>query len=129
MNDIFETCVFSKIKKGFRKRKHTALSFDSVEFNQEVDNNLLNFDDLRKRDKSAKIVQMQKGYMVKLGKSHLAFDMGSILSDKNPGVDLRFSEDLLEYEPDEELIVKSKVPLWVIKPIEGGSTVSIQRVW
>jgi hypothetical protein len=129
MDDIFEKCFFSKIKKGFRKKKHTALSFDSTEFNQEVSNNLLNFEDLRKKDKKASIVQMKKGYRVKLSKPHLAFNMGAILSHSNPGIDLKFSEDLLEYEPDEELIVKSSVPLWVIKPVDGGSTVSIQRVW
>lgn len=127
--DIFESCVFRRINKGFKRAKHTAFSFDSSRFDTEVTKNLLNFGALRERDKKASIVQMGKGYTVRLSKPHLAFDMENLLSRSNPGIDLRFSEDLLEYEPDEELVLKSKIPLWVIKPMDGGNTVSIQRVW
>ena len=89
----------------------------------------MNFKGLQKADAYANIVQMGRGYNVRLSKPHLAFNMRDILSQDNPGIDLRFSEDLLEYEPDEEIVLKSKIPLWVIKPMDGGNTVSIQRIW
>lgn len=129
MEDAFERCVFNKINKGFKKKKHTAFSSTSAKFDEAVTENLLNFDALLKQDKGASITQMQCGYKVKLTKPHLAFNMQGLLQDSNPGIDLRFSEDLLDYEPDDELIVKSTVPLWVIKPAGGGNTVSIQRMW
>lgn len=129
MDDVFNRCVYGNICKGIKKRKHTAFSSDSFKFDEEVTKNFLNFGNLRKKDKKADIVKMRGGYKVKLSKPHLAFNLKSILSAGNPGIDLKFSEDLLEYEPDEELIVKSKVPLWVIKPAGGGNTVSIQRMW
>lgn len=127
--DVFEKCVFGKMSKGFKKKRHTAFSFGSDNFETEITKNLLNFSGLRKKDKQASICSMDKGYQIKLSKPHLAFDMQEILSKNNPGIDLKFSEDLLEYDPDEELILKSKVPLWVIKPMKGGNVVSIQRVW
>lgn len=129
MDDAFERCVFNKMDKGFKKKKYTAFSSTSVKFDEAVTENLLNFDALLKQDKGASITQMQRGYKVKLTKPHLAFNMQGLLESSNPGIDLRFSEDLLDYEPDDELIVKSSVPLWVIKPTSGGNTVSIQRMW
>lgn len=127
--DIFENCVFKKIKRGFKKKRHVALSFESDNFNVEVTKNLLNFKDLKLKDIKADITQTKGGYNIKLSKPHLAFDMRSILRRGNPGIDLKFSEDLLEYERDDDLILKSKIPLWVIKPMDGGNVVSIQRVW
>jgi hypothetical protein len=126
--DIFEKCVFQKINEGFKNKKYNAFSSGS-NFDEEVTKNLLNFEGLRKKDVKASITQTEKGYKILLSKPYLAFNLKDILSQNNPGIDLRFSEDLLEYEQEDDLILKSKIPLWVIKPTSGGNVVSIQRVW
>jgi hypothetical protein len=43
-------------------------------------------------------------------------------------IDLSFDEEMLAYEPEDELIKKSKVPLWILKGSPDGS-VAIKRVW
>jgi len=128
-DSIFEKCFFNSTDKCFRSKKHEAFSFGSDKFEDEVRSNLLNFDNLKSKDCNARITQVGGGYQVKLSRPHLAFSMKDLLSESNPGIDLKFSEDLLDYEPDEDLIIKTKIPLWVIKPMAGGNTVSIQRVW
>lgn len=39
----------------------------------------------------------------------------------NPEVDIQFSEDMLNFSPDEELISKSSMPLWVLKMVSPTS--------
>jgi hypothetical protein len=126
--DIFENCFFSNIKKGIKRKKCTAFSSENINFEKEINRNLLKFEALLQKDPKVKIVQMGDQYKVKLSKAHLAFNMADILLKSNPEVDLKFSEDLLEYNPDEDLMMKSKMPLWIIHP-NGNNSVSIKRMW
>ena len=126
---IFEDCFFNKISKCVKSKNHNAFSSDDIKFEDEVSKNLLNFASLQNRDKKVKIIQTRLGYNIKLSKPHLAFDLKSILSEVNSGINLEYAEDYLDYEPDDDLIMKSKIPLWVMKPMDGGNTVAIQRVW
>jgi hypothetical protein len=91
-----------------------------------VNKNFLKFEGLLKKDIKAHITYIGDHYNVKLSKPHLAYNMVNILSEHNP--ELKFTEDLLGYEPDEDLIMKSKFPLWIIKSI-GVNSVSIKRIW
>ena len=124
LNEIFEDKVFDEFGKGFRKRKKLAC-YTQKSFSEEVNFNLLKFDTLKKKDSKAKIVATDYGYSVKLSRPHLAFNMCSILAEDN--MDLNFTQELMEYDPDEELIRKSAVPLWVVK--SKGNNVMIQRIW
>lgn len=126
---VFEDCFFNRVKRGFHKKRHNAFSSDVSNFEEEVNKNILNFKELKRKDPKVKVTQVNRGYKVKLSKPHLAFSINELLSGDNPDIDLSFSEDLLEYTPDDELVKKSKVPLWIIKPVDGGSSVYIQRLW
>lgn len=127
MSDLFESSVFNKLSKSFMKKGRTA--FSDANFSAEVFSNVLKFDALKKKDPSLKIVQNEMGYDVRLSKPHVAFDFCELMKEDNEDVNLCFSDDLLEFEPEEELIHKSKVPLWVICPLEGGTRVLIKRAW
>lgn len=79
------------------------------------------------------ITETPKGYLVrantdKQGLHRVAFDLVRFLQADNNQVRLQFSDELQNFEPDEELIHKSSVPLWVIKPVREGA-VMIERVW
>lgn len=123
----FDNAVFNNLNKGFKKRKHISFAH-SESFEEEVQRNLLKFDTLKKKDPKAKITRTAYGYSVNFSKQNLALDLIQLLAEDNKDVDLQFSQDLLEFEPDEELIHKSKVPLWVIKPVSGNK-VMIQRAF
>jgi hypothetical protein len=58
-------------------------------------------------------------------RSHVAFSR-SLLADNT--IDLHFSEDMVDYKPEDGLINKSKLPLWVIQSGVDG-TLAIERVW
>lgn len=127
MSDIFESSVFNKLSKAIMQKRRTA--FSDANFSAEVFSNVLKFNALKKIDPSAKIIQNESGYDVRLSKPHVAFDFCELMREDNEDINLCFSEDLLEFKPEEELIHKSKIPLWVICPLEGGSRVLIKRAW
>ena len=124
-DNIFEEKFFEKASKGFKQVKKVSDYTSTSTFEQKVNENIINFNSLYEKDKKAKVVNTVYGYSVKLSKPHLAFNLHSILAEDN--LDLSFTQDLLEFDPDEELIKKSKIPLWVVKP--KGNKVFIKRVW
>lgn len=125
--DLFESSVFNKLSTFIKKVRKTAYS--DANFSNEVISKALNFDSLKKQDPSVKITQNENGYDVRLSRPHLAFDFSTMMQEDNQDVNLMFSNDLLEFEPEDELIHKSKIPLWVICPLEGGNRVLIKRAW
>lgn len=125
--DLFEASVFDKLSRYIKKVRRTAYSDSN--FTAEVIASVLNFNGIKSRDPQAKIIQNEFGYDVRLSKPHLAFDFCNYMREDNQDVNIMFTNDLLEFEPEEELIHKSKIPLWVICPLEGGSRVLIKRAW
>lgn len=125
--DLFEASVFNKLSRYLKKVRRTAYSDSN--FTAEVIKSVLKFDGIKSRDPQAKIIQNEFGYDVRLSKPHLAFDFCNYLKEDNQDVNIMFTNDLLEFEPEEELIHKSKIPLWVICPLKGGSRVLIKRAW
>lgn len=126
--DIFESLVFKNLEKKIRQIRHQAFSTESS-FENEVANSMLNLNGLRTHDAKAVICQNELGYDVKFSKSHLAFNFIDLMKKDNPDVNMMFTDDLLNFEPNEDLIYKSKVPLWVVCPLEAGKRVVIKRVW
>jgi predicted GH43/DUF377 family glycosyl hydrolase len=128
IDSIFEETVFKKIKKTFRQRKHVACPDEG--FEAEVQKNALSFAAFKKRDPRVKIASIEDGYDVVFSEDHLAFDLASLIMESNPNINLKFSQDLLDFEPEEELVMKSKVPLWIIEHVgPSKKRVQIKRVW
>lgn len=127
MKDFFDDAVFGKLSRFIKQVRRTAYSDSN--FSTEVVESCLKFDALKQRDPQARIFQTEQGYDIRLSKSHLAFDFCNYMQEDNQDVNLIFTNDLLEFEPDEELMHKSKIPLWVICPLQGGSRVLIKRAW
>lgn len=125
--DIFEASVFNKLSKCVKKVRKTACP--ESEFASEVFASVLKFETLKSKDPQVKIYQTEQGYDVRLSRPHLAFDFNTLMQEDNKDVNLLFTNELMEFEPDEELIHKSKVPLWVICPLQGGNRVLIKRAW
>lgn len=74
-------------------------------------------------------IKISKKSKVASSKSVLASQLYTLLSKENPTVNLKFSEDLLDLEEDEELINKSTVPLWVVDSQGNSDTVTVKRVF
>jgi len=125
--DAFEQDAFTKLNDTkITKSKKAFMS--ETKFEQQVSNSLLTFDTLKKTIPGTNVSQRPDGsYRIKLSKAHIAFDLKNLLQADNE-VGLEFSEDFNEYKPDDEIIQKSSIPLWVLKNL-GGNTISIQRVW
>lgn len=129
MSDIFEDFVFEELKKGFRKKNHNAF-MRVTSFDQRVAENFLVLENLKNKDPQAVIKRMVSArYNINLTQPHLALSMKQVIAFDNSNIELMFSDEFMDFEPDEELIMKSKVPLWVIKPMGGGRRVHIQRMW
>ena len=125
--DAFDSAVFHNLSRFIKKIRHTACP--ESEFDSAVVNSVLKFDAIKSRDPKVKIIQTENGYDVRLSKTHIAFDFCNYMQEDNQEVNLLFTNDLLEFEPEEELIHKSKIPLWVICPLQGGNRVLIKRAW
>jgi hypothetical protein len=135
--DVFDAAVFGKLTapraataslkpEGGQEIEPQGSDIDAL-----IHQSMLSFNGLLASDKAARIHAFERGYRVELGSQRLAFDMGSfrkLLEDDNEGVDLAFSDELATYQPEEGLVRKSKVPLWVIRPV-GTKVVTIQRIW
>lgn len=122
---LFEDAVFSKISSG---KSRTARQNADTQFEDLVARELLNFTALRTADRNLRVAATEYGYRVDFSRSRVAFDFMSLMAQDNPEINLEFTEDLLNYKPDEELVRKSKVPLWVIQQI-GPRSVIIKRMW
>ena len=121
---LFEDTVFANIAKG---RSRSARSGDT-HFEDLVAQELLGFASLKQADHGARIASVERGYRIELSNTRVAFDFMALMAQDNPAINLEFTEDLLNYKPDEELVRKSKVPLWVIQQI-GPRSVIIKRMW
>ena len=134
-NDLFDAAVFSPLLAPRAAQASAgsgqASSRQEGDLDALIHQSMLDFSSLMAADKSTRVHAFDRGYRVELGNQRIAFDMGSfksLLEHSNQGVDLTFSDDLASYQPEEGLVRKSKVPLWVLRPV-GGSVVVIQRVW
>jgi hypothetical protein len=126
MSEIYEDLVFSRMDKG-KSKSRVAFTSDG-KYLSEVYKNILNFDMLLEKDNSIKVSSIEEGVFKVRGLKRKAFDLFNLLQNGNPGINFQFSEDLLNFEPDQELIKKSKVPLWVVHPLDSQS-VMIKRVY
>lgn len=119
---LFEDAIFDRLA---RSRSRTARSSES--FQDIISHEMLNFTQLLARDRSTRIRSHERGYRVDFS-NRIALDFIDLLTADNPAVNLEFTQDLLNYQPNADLIKKSKVPLWVIKQV-GPQSVTIQRMW
>ena len=74
-------------------------------------------------------ISMFKGSKMASTKSVVANQLYQLLALENPTVDLKFSEDLLDLEEDEDLINKSTIPLWVVDSQGNSNTIIVKRVF
>ena len=74
-------------------------------------------------------IQISKKSGVASSKSVIANQLFTLWSKENPTVDLKFSEDLLDMEDEEDLINKSTIPLWVVDSKGNSDTVIVKRVF
>ena len=141
-HDVFDDAVFGTLLLP-RSARVSARPTDREEANpaeperQEMDldvlvhQSMLSFSGLMASDRAARVVALDRGYRVELGNQRFAFDMGQfrhLLEEDNPGIDLSFSDELVNYQPEDGLVRKSKTPLWVLRPM-GAKTVVIERIW
>jgi hypothetical protein len=126
MNEIFEDIVFDSM---YSKKSKTASNNVSVDFGSEVKKNILKFDSVFKKKRTARVIPVNSGeYRVNGLDQVLAYGFLETIKGDNQNVNFEFTEDLMNFEPDEDLVKKSKVPLWVIQPLNSQS-VLIKRVW
>ena len=129
LDKVFEETVLGKMNKSKKQRGHVATPVsDCLDFEERVAHSLLKFDSLKKADSRANIIQIDNGYDIRLSGSYLSFDLAGILSQDNPGIELKFDEDAVGFEPDDEMVFRSKMPLWAIKPVSNNRVI-ITRMW
>lgn len=128
-SDLFEDQVFEGLTA---KRKRTAA--------MDHDFNTLVFT-TAKAKAGVEVKETRNGYLVTFGRQTAASggrqrvgsrqitarQVAAYIASDNP-VKLKFTDDFFYFEPDEDLIHKSKLPLWVVRPV-GNNTVSIERTW
>ena len=137
--DVFDTAVFRAMdaprsaiaaaRPG--EENHLATMRQQDDLDALIHQSMLSFNGLMAADKGARVVAFERGYRVELTNQRIAFDMSglkSLLARDNEGVDLSFSDELATYEPEDGLLRKSKVPLWVLRPV-GNRVVLIQRIF
>lgn len=134
-HDIFDDAVFSSMLEPRRAiashasgENPAAPERQTMDIDTLIHQSMLNFTGLMAADKGARVVAYERGYRVEFGSQRMAFDFRSLMQEDNEGVDLAFSDELAGYEPEEGLVRKSKIPLWVLRPV-GNRVVVIQRVW
>lgn len=127
LDKIFEDTVFGKMSQGQKQIKHTAIHED-VNFEERVAAGLLNFDSLRAADKGARVMAVGGSFDIRLKRNYKALDLAQLIGQDNAGVELKFDSDMIGFNPDEDMLFKSKIPLWIIKPI-SNNRVLITRAW
>lgn len=142
----FDTAFFSKASNSFKQKSRTAFKREETSFEQEVQKNLLNFEEIER--KGIHIKAMQKGQFTATMSGFSIDDFYALMCETNPlaefriaeDSDLDFSETYCDFIPEEGLIKHSNVPLWIISPVSAenvGETtaakaqnvVRISRVW
>lgn len=140
--DPFEEAVFGSLAAAVRRSAVASLpgrdskpadapEAQRADFDALLHQSMLNFTALLHADQSTRIHALDRGYRVELGSMRLAFDassLRSLMAADNPGVDLAFDDEMVNFEPEADLVKKSKVPLWVLRPV-GAKTILIQRIW
>ncbi len=108
-------------------------SFDEIRKYAREDLDVINVNSLKKSSYVSKIeaiddnkilIKPNKSKKIACGVSH------KILTDlkkANPNFEIRLDEDLLNMDEDNDLIFKSKNPLWVLKNV--GSNLVLSRVF
>jgi hypothetical protein len=128
-SDLFEDQVFEGLTA---KRKRTAAV--------DHDFNTLVFTTAKEKA-GVQVQETDKGYLVTFGRAATASggrqrvgsrqvtarQVAAYIASDNP-VNLKFTDDYFYFEPEEGLIHKSKLPLWVVRPV-GGNAVAIIRTW
>lgn len=130
-NDVFDTAVFGPMlapRSASASRDGSPGDRQRMDLDALIHESMLSFTSLMAADKMARIDSLDQGYRVEFGNMRVAFDFKSLMEQDNQGVDLAFSDELAGYQPEEGLVRKSKIPLWVIKNL-GKSVVLIQRIW
>lgn len=120
--DPFEDSVFHSLSA--KPRTASARPLDTAAALTER----LNFASLEQRCGRVHVAFVDNAYHVQLPQRQLMSDVQAFLAQDNPEINLDFTEDMYNYEPNEDLIRKSPMPLWVIKPT-GDRSVTIQRIW
>ena len=123
----FEDAVFTALKGStFKKKRYACPVQDSVE--ELVLEECMNLSKLSKKSSIRKVSNTE--FQIAFEESVFASELMSSLSQENPAKEFVFSNDYLNFTPDEALIKKSKVPLWVISPDNKNNTsVTIKRVY
>lgn len=129
MNELFEDSFFESTGMGHHTASAPAIT-SAAEMEGTVRGQLqLRFTTAKAKMRDLIIEERPDGYVLRSASMRrIGFsDLSKYLQADNQ-VNLTFSEELMNFEPDEELVHKSKMPLWVCKPMTDGS-VAIQRVW
>ena len=146
-SDIFDEAVFGTLQRRAAPRSARASlpgyqdapgadvpEAQRTDFDCLVNQGLLTLTALLNADKATRVQGFERGYRIELGSAlatRIAFDrrsFKSLIEADNPDVDLTFSDDLVNFEPEPDLVKKSKVPLWVLSPL-GSKTILLKRIW
>lgn len=134
IESAFEDSVFSNIQSSSKmteegrksQAKGIGLTFSKDPISV-LQANTLNFNSIRGFDKKMSFHQKENGYSVKLSR---AFSLDSLVGylKKDNNIDLTFDPSMQSFEPEEGLVMKSKIPLWVISKT-SPKEVFIKRIW
>lgn len=131
-NDVFDAAVFGTMlaprRAAASQGELSPADRQRTDLDSLIHESMLNFSSLMAMDKTARIDNLDQGYRVEFGNMRVAFDFKNMMEQDNQGVDLAFSDELAGYQPEEGLVRKSKVPLWVLRPM-GNKVMVIQRIW
>lgn len=98
-------------------------------FNMDPSKASINFGVLRRMDPTFKAYQGLAGTTRLVTRRNPIIAAGvDLLQTTHPGHNIRMTEDILSFEPDEELINMSANPLWVIEP-KTANEVIIKRIF
>lgn len=89
----------------------------------------LNFAVIKQIDPTLQVAQSVNGIIRLTTRKHPLYRAGiDFLSKKHPGHNIRMTEDILSFEPEEGLINMSENPLWIVQP-ENEFQVAIKRIF
>lgn len=109
--------------------------FDSIRDIQDFSksSNGLNLGEIKKSSYVSKVLSSKKGdILIKINRSKkiscgIAHKIAGQLKLSNPDIQIKLDDALLDMDDDNELIFKSKNPLWVLKTV--GSDLVLSRVF
>ena len=120
----FVSDVFQSLEGSFASKGRNA--FSKREFDSALDSQL-KFDSLKKADPEVRISSTEFGYMIQhSGRLSMKTASQSLLGDN--AIDLSFTDDMIHFTPDEDMVKPSISPLWLLKR-SGPNTFSVVRAW